>query len=40
MIDLGEGNHTLQICSRVPLGGVYMAAIETLQGALDGARIL
>ena len=38
-IDLGEGNHTLQICSRVPLSGVYMATIETLQGALDGARI-
>ena len=24
-IDLGEGNRTLQICSRIPLSGVYLA---------------
>ena len=38
-IYLGEGNHTLQICSRVPLSGFYLATIETLLGALEGARI-
>ena len=34
-----EGNHTLQICSRAPLSGFYLATIETLLGALEGARI-